>query len=499
MSQLHTLVQKGTIWTIAKTVVKAATGIFVTVYLTRNLSVDDYGIYNLLLALMLYVSLFSSFGVLNIFQRYIPELHKNEDIFTLKKLVLGGLLLRTVLSATFVCLVIVFSDRTGELLQVDNWLGYFKLFSLGIIFCLEVEMLTVVLTSLFLHKYLAVVNMAYSLIRAGTIYFVLRTGWALPGVLLTEVVAWGAFALVLVYCYYSKFARLNTVKLKTAFPLKRFFRYGGYCFCNEMGVTILSASTDFFVLSIFLGPVAVGIYAFANRVIQLFSRYLPHVVLLDVIRPAFFTKYAQTGDPRDLERMFNLLIKLAACFLFPAVVGILALGDKMIIYVFGTKYLGALIPLWIVALFTAINVFMMPTGLVLQALEKVQIQLYSKVFAIYNLIADLIVVRPYGVTGIALVTGSAVLFKNLYCFFYARKYTGLAADWKGLCVILINSALMGLLLWPLRTIVTGISTLILAIFAGLAVYASVSYFNKAFSSEERNLINKILPKPIFVF
>jgi len=480
-------------------VTRAIFGALVTIYMVRKLSVKEYGIYNILFALIGYISVFSSFGVLNIFQRYIPELYKKKDICSLKSLVIRGLLLRMILSATFVGLVILFSDKVGRLLQVDNWLGYLKLFSFGIVIFLEVKLLNMVLISLFLHKYQSISDMIYVLIRGGFICFFLVRGFGLTGVLCGEVIAWGVFLLMLSFFYYSKFSRLHPVEHKTKFATKRFFRYGGYSFLNQVGGVIFNVYTDYFILSAFLGPAAVGIYSFANKIITMYSRYLPHVVFQNVITPAFFTKYAETGDPKDLERMVNFLVKLSSFFLFPFAVGILVLGDKMIIHIFGSKYLDSLIPLWIVALFAVSSACVTSMGLVLKAIEKVEILLYGKIFAIYNLVADILVVKRYGVIGIAVVTGSAVLLQKIFYYLYVRKYTGFCIDWKGLITILINSILMGLLIYFLRAIITNLYTFVLVTTVGAAVYLLFAYFNKSFSQKERNVVNKIITKPIFVF
>jgi len=324
-------------------------------------------------------------------------------------------------------------------------------------------------------------------------------GLGLKGVLVSEVAASGILLILLVSCYYTKFANLHSAERKTPFPMKRFLRYGGFSFLNQIGGVALNVSTDFFVISVFLGPAAVGIYAFANKIITLFSRYLPNTVLQDVITPAFFTKYAQSGDPRDLGKMINLLIKLKVFFFFPFTIGIIMLGDKMVFHIFGEKYLNSVAPLCIVAIFTAMGACLTSIGLILKATEKVEILLYGKIFAVYNLIGDLIVVKPFGILGIAAVTSSAVLFEKLFYYIYARKYTNLQLDWGGLFTILVNSLLMGLLLYPLRTMITDIYKFILATLIGSAGYAIIAYFNKGFSSEERGLMNKVITKPVFVF
>jgi O-antigen/teichoic acid export membrane protein len=197
--------------------------------------------------------------------------------------------------------------------------------------------------------------------------------------------------------------------------------------------------------------------------------------------------------------MFNLLIKIGAFCVFPLAAGIFVLGDKMISIVFKPEYLDALPVLWIMIIFTAINIFANPTGLVLQSLEQIQINLYSKIFAIYNLIAELLVIQKYGVIGVVLVTCSATLMKNIYLYYYAKKYTGLRIDWHGLTAITTNAALMAIFIFPLRLFVNNFLSLALVTLIGITIYLLAAWRNKAFKNEERKWLNRLLPKPVFVF
>ena len=70
---------------------------------------------------------------------------------------------------------------------------------------------------------------------------------------------------------------------------------------------------------------------------------------------------------------------------------------------------------------------------------------------------------------------------------------------KSLVLIFLNSSLMGLILLALRRYVTNLLSFILFALLGVICYLVVSYFNKVFSSDERTVLNNILPKPCFVF
>ncbi len=499
MQNIYSLVRKNTLYVFGWKSVGPIVNFLVTIYIIRRLSVGDYGIYNILLTVMVYTALFSSLGLPSIFQRFIPEFYQRREWFKLKKLVVQGLFWRLLLAVILIFSIISFSNQVGGLLKIEGYLDYFMIFSLGIIFFLEAGLLTIALASLFLHKYFAISQVTYTIIRAGVLYYFLESEWGLYGVLLAEVIGYALQFILLSYFYYIKFSRNYPTNEDLDFPLRRFLRFGGFSYFNEIGSKVLDVDTDFFIISAFLGPNMVGLYAFANRIITLLIHWMPHNLFIDVIRPAFFAKYSQSNNARELQKMFRLLTKFIAFIWLPLVAGVFVLGDNLIIYVFDPKYLGALKILWIVAAFSALNSFAVPLGLVVQAVERVEINLYSKIFSIYNLIGDLLVVKPFGIVGVAVITSTAVLFKNIFIYIFAQKYVRLRVEFKCLSIITINTLVMAFFLYIFRGLIVDVYSFFLVGLVGGLIYLIASYFNKAFLEEERRIVNKLLPKPVFVF
>ena len=60
-------------------------------------------------------------------------------------------------------------------------------------------------------------------------------------------------------------------------------------------------------------------------------------------------------------------------------------------------------------------------GLVAQLRERVDIILFSKIFAGYNLIMDIILIKYFGIWGAVLATGSAVLGKNFFLWYFVKN------------------------------------------------------------------------------
>jgi len=491
-------VREKSLYTIIERISSPIITFLISVYIIRSLSVTDYGIYSTLLAIMGYVALFSSFGLANIFERFIPEFARKKEIAMLKKLVDKSLLLRFFVCFVIVLLMLIFAKNVGLLFKLEKAFDYLLVFALGIIFFLQTSLLSKALISIFRQKELLIAQLIYVFIRGIVLFFLLHLGAGLRGLLLGESIAYGVLYFMYQY-YYQRFLKKSIIKDRGKLPLKRLLRFGGFSYFNEAGQRILSVSTDYLIIAAILGPQAVGIYGFATRIMQLATRIMPHVAFANIIRPVFFSRYVQDDNPEQLKKMFKMLLKMIAFISFPVTFGIILLGDKLIIYVFDAKYLESLDVLWIAASFFLVNSFRNPVELVLQSLEKVNIIFYSKVFAVYNLVLNLIVVKPYGIIGVALVTGSAVLFNWIFCYYFAKKYVPLSLDLKRLIVILMNCIIMVLPLLLLKTFVHNIISFVLIICLGAAVYLTASFFNKSFSQEERDVINRVLPKPIFVF
>lgn len=496
---LNSLIYKNSIYLLIAKLTVPILSFLISIYIVRKLSVNEYGIYNLLIAVMGFIGLFSSMGLSSVFYRFIPEFKKNNQLANIKALVNKGLLYRFVVSSALILIMVLFADKLAGFFKIPNYLEYFKIFSLGLVFYFESELLETVFKSLFFHKYYTITQISYIFTRVSAIYFFLRSGYSLNGLLIGEVIGYSLMFILYGLFYYIKIGKTHTDNLSSSLPFRRLIRFGGFSYFNEMGSMVINVSTDYVVISAFLGPIAVGIYSFAYKVVEMLSQHMPHALLSEVIKPAFFARYIQNGDKKELERMFNLVAKFGAFFVFPLTIGIIVLGDKLVIYVFDPKYLNSLRLIWIMAVFKALDSFLLPIAFVIHSIEEVQILLYSKIFAIYNLILDLIVVRPYGILGVTLATCSADFMRYIFCYQYAKKYLNLNTDFKGLSIILFNSALMGLVLLSIRKFVTNIPSLVIATAIGVISYFLAAYFIKAFSIDERSIINKILPKPIFLF
>lgn len=498
MPELTQKIKQNTAYILLQNLITPLINLVIGIYVIKKLSVADYGIYGLLYALIGYLTLFSSMGLLNVFQRYVPQYYQQQSFGKIKRLFEVGLGLRLLLAAFFIVLLLVAGSLLDRLFRVVNFHDYIYIFSLGIVLYLEIQLVEVTLSSLLLNKAIMISYLVSTMLRGVLAYYFLERNLGLKGLLLAETIYYGFLLAQQLTFYWLQFSAQHPAE-KATLPVKRLVRYGSLSYFDEIGWTILDVKTDFLIISSFLGPTLVGFYSFANQFMESISRVLPFKMLRPLIRSVFFVKFVDASQPQQINRYFNFLVKIIAFMCFPIFLAVLAVGDKIILYLFDVKYLPALRLLYIFTGFMMIISFQFPLQLVVQAIEKVEINFYSNIFSIYNLAGDLLVVNLLGLTGVALVTCSARLFQLLFVWFRIRKLVKLQVDFKPLLRIAINSGLMLVFLYLTRGLIHNLPALIIAVVAGWAVYFGCSFLNKSFFNEERKFINQLLPRPVFVF
>ena len=467
----------------------------ITVYVIRTLSVRDYGIYNVLIAAMGYVGLISSLGLPSILQRYVPEFQQKGQTSLVHRLVSRGLLLRGITAIGVLGIVVGFWGPLSRLLQLQGLFDYFMIFALGGLFYFEAALLSTALSGLFLHRFHVVSQLVYVPFRGILLFILLQMGWGLRGLLVGEAIAYSLLAGLQVIFYYRAFRGgiREDVSHSARLPMRRLVKYGGLSYFNESGAMILNVAADNLIISAFLGPAAVGLYIFANKLVQMVEETIPVHIFREVIRTSFFSQYTRNDDPDELNFMFNFLTKLTAFFYVPVSVWFVILGGRFTTIFFGVKYADAYAILVIVAIFFALKSFEFSVGLTAMSIEKIHINLLAKIFAIYNLGVDLLVVSRYGIIGVALVTASAVFFKNIFIYFGVKRYTHLRFPWIRIYRMVFAVIPVGLLSYVFADTLQTVLTFILASIGFFLAYGLLTLFLRPFSAREINIVKKLVP------
>ena len=400
--------------------------LFATVFLVRALSEHDYGIYNLFYSVISLLGMVFSFGLANTLQRYMPEYYNRGEYRIAHYLYLTASLIRLLSNVLVLALVLLFWDSLAPVLKITAYKNYFSLFTLIILLHNQRGLLETCLSSYLLQKYSHGISVLFILIKGigyGTAILLQLNLWF---VILVDLLAYVLIFGLLQIVYWKKIPKSGGKLARFAGKeRRRIFRYALFYNFNDAGVGLLDVNIDNFFLAMYLDPVAVGAYAFCQRLTRTISRIMPINYLQDVIRPLFFSTVETSGSDKT-KRNFQLLVKGVFLFQIPVFCFLLLFSSELINILFGGKFVEYYPVLIVVYSLAMLNAFGLPVGLVAQLRERANIILYSKVFALYNLVADIVFVKFWGIWGAVLATGSATLGKNFFIWFFVRQEASLS-------------------------------------------------------------------------
>ena len=397
------------------------------IVLVRLLPKHDYGVYNLLYSFIALLGMVLSLGISNTLVRFIPEYYSRGEFNLANNLYWSASLFRLISNVVFLSIVLLLWEYMGPLLKIADYKNYFQLFTLVILLHMQRGILEACLNSYFLQKYSQGLSVVFVLIKGVGYGIALLLQWDLWIVLLIDLLAYVVVFTLLQLIYLKKIPRQGGKN--RCFPKeekKRLKRYAFFYNFNDAGVGLLDADFDNFILVIFLNPAVVGGYAFCQRILRMGGRLLPINYLFDIIRPLFFV--GNTARKTEQTRKnFQLLIKTTYIFSFPLFLLFLLLSKELVMIAFDGKFIEYCPVLICLSFFQLVNAFGIPVGLVAQLQERADVIFYSKIFAVYNLLADIVFINFWGIWGAVLATGTAVLAKNLFIWFFVRQ----EADFSG--------------------------------------------------------------------
>jgi len=395
--------------------------VLVIVFIVRLLSAHDYGIYNLLYSIIAMMSVVFSFGIGNTLQRFMPEYYSRGEYVIAHRLYRISAVIRLISNVAVLICVLQFWDLFSFYFKLNGYRTYFFFFCIIILLHLQKGILETCLNSYFLQKYTQLMAAMFTVARGLGYGAGLLLSWNLWHILVVDLIAYVITFFVLEIIYARKIPKTGGSFTKfPAIEKKRLRRYSFFYNFNDAGVGLLQSDFDNFFLAMFMDPAAVGAYAFCNRIIKMSGQLSPVLYLQQVIQPIFFSR---NGEETEKFDSFQIVLKFVYLFQIPIFCMFFLFSREIIQVFFDGKYIEYSSVLMLVSLFFLLNSIDFPTGLLAQLHEHADILLYSKCFALYNVLADIILIKYFGVFGAVIATGTATLGKNLFVLYFVRKHT----------------------------------------------------------------------------
>ncbi len=411
---------KGSTVVFSISILGAFLGYVLRIYLSRTLSVAEFGLF---FAIMAFVGLFAMFyrlGLDEALVKHIPEfLHKKQAdrikssfIFVMCIQLIAALIIFLPMfafpgyfaenyfhneAAAFPLVIVVFSSIAGIFMLINQkvFQGFGKM---G--FFSSVEPLRVVLTIGFLYV-LAIMGIQNV------------TGVAYAYLLSAVSVSIITFLMVLRLFDFLK-VKMNFTDETT----KSLFAFAIPTFIGSMGSTILGY-IDTIVLTYFRNLNEVGLYQIALPTSQLLSYFVSSLTI--VLFPAVSEMWA--GKKTELlSTTLRILIKFSFLFMIPVAMIFIAFPEIVIRLLFGEQYLHAARALQLLSagsIFLSVAMIFMAT---LSGIGKPMLNTKTVFIVVtFNVLLNIALVPGFGATGAAAATAISYTLMMIIAAYYVRK------------------------------------------------------------------------------
>ncbi|MBB5019578.1 O-antigen/teichoic acid export membrane protein [Chitinivorax tropicus] len=263
---------------------------------------------------------------------------------------------------------------------------------------------------------------------------------------------------------------------------------------------IFSAQTVTVLASKFYGVEAAALFGFARGLVDQIRRYLPAELFLGVVRPVMVAGFAREKDFSKLNWQANLVYKIGMFSLFPIIAVFFSHGDMILNLLHGGKYPDSQYYV-LLLLITLIPIsYKRAIEMVVNIVRETDLWLSAAVSSILVLpFLVCIYVFDLRLTGLVLTVMAVEWLTNLVLALgLRRRGYPYQIDWLGFAKLLLLTVLT-------VAIVSNISfgntlfDLALMVAITVVVYLVIGRLLRPFSDHERNRVNALLKRNLFVW
>ena len=376
--------------------ISSLSGMIGYIILIRYISKDDYGIYSVFKSAFSFIFLFISLGIPHIYQRYIPEFIQNNELGKVANLIKRSFWIFSGFLLFVLCIIFLGRRMLFDILNINYNYELFILFLAGVISEAYCRIFNPVLHSAFMQKQYNISQAVFFIIKLTLFIIVQHFDYGLYGIILAFISAnliWFVIKVIFIYKY---------LKIKELQPVhvSRLIRFGMFKYFNDLGVIILDVLLDILLISIIMGKKYAGEYSFAVSIIAMIVAWYPGRLGILVIIPVFIQQYTKNKDPQQLSTLLFRMIKAVAFIAIPVMAFCVLFSEQIIGNIFSKEYLNTNnIFIFGMITFSIYHIFQTGFNAVLTTLEKADILFYSRLFTVYNLVMDIILIKYYGIFG----------------------------------------------------------------------------------------------------
>jgi O-antigen/teichoic acid export membrane protein len=399
-------------------------GFFMSPFLVHSLGDSMYGIWILLLSVTGYMGLLDT-GLKTSIVRYVSRFNAMSDRENLDRVLSTSFVLYSVLSVVAIAITALLAAQFENLFTVDPetidtirmvvYLG-----GIGVAITLPISVFGGLLVGFQRYDQLNKANILLLLLRSIAIVAVLTLGFgivAVSGIQLASQVLLGGLLAWFAYRQYPSL-RINPTAFRQD-TAKMLYSYSGFMLLNNLAMYSLFYSGEI-LIGIFLGSASITHYAIATGLVHYLSKFVG--AMTQVLHPYASDQEAR-GNTEKIKQIVVQGTKWCLLLVLPVALTYIILGRTFISLWMGPQYAelsGAI--LIIAAIGRIMWLSQSGTGNILLGVGKHKVITSANIATgIASVALSALLVKPFGIVGVALGTSLALSVSQIFIVIYVCK------------------------------------------------------------------------------
>lgn len=470
-------------WTFVPRLVQTVVSIGTSMLIFRTLDEFDLGTLKVLQGVLTVVVILVSFGLGQALNRFIPEIRLQGPTVESRALLYRSLLLQSAIWLVLCVILVAARDLLAE-----RFPTYASVMILGVLLSIcEVAAGTVNQYAIasYRTREMAAGMVTASLLTAVATAWLLHLGLRVPGVLLALAI--GYVANVVVLAILLRGARAGLMRAgRSTFPWGRLLRYAGPWVPNNLLNFVVWRASETILLGIYWPRVYAAYFERAYQLPQMALEFIPNSIYPLVL--AGFSE-SSTITRERMPEFISYYYRLLFFVLAPITVLGLAVGDSLMISLYGLKMAPAGPYCQAFFVIFTLSFFGTPLSMAIYVVEKVWVNVLLNVgYAVATLGLDFYLIPRYGLLGATIPTGIVTALTPIVRWYIAKRYVpGIQIPWLFIGRCFLAAAPLLLLFWAKQWAESAVRLLLLCIAGGVVTILSYRLL-RVLGPEEREFI-----------
>lgn len=477
-------------------------GVVLFLLTIRRLTPSDLGSYVSLVAMQEIVTMATSIGLFGFVQRYMPEYRLHGSARQLGRAISFAVAGRVITLAVSCGLLYWWAGDLLAFIGLPVTTGIVRLYLLVILIEGSGRFIDLVLETLLMQGATQLSTLIRTLVKlSGLLLIVNNPSWTLQDIVVWDVVASSAALIFALLALWRGVRVQAQSRVQGEFNRATMLRFAGYNYVALLGYQLYGFDTLKLLVTKLIGVAETAAYGLAQSLADILRRYLPAQLLLGMIRPLIIASYSETRSMARPLFLANLVLKLNIFMVAPALAVFIAFGVPLLELIGKGRYPQAYGYVLAFFLLLVVQTLHLMLSVLAMTAERNELVMKGTWLAILGAVVAVLAIPSIGAWG---ALAAAFVSEFAFCLVVARGLHEVCEvpvvrwrEFSVLATIFVVTAVVGVIVaWsmPVGTVALALGMpLMVGAFFGFALIW------KPFTTAERELINKFLPKPVFMW